>query len=192
MTSPDVAFTTLNPYKEWSDQQYPHLKGREVRKRRGRESRRTVSLSSLRSHGLAHSTGEMCLHHHLWSRHPAEGSANSRSAEWRRQPTDSGETHQGAPTQLGFLTFLAVFQRSVLKYSSGANLEDCVLASGDQRLNSSLINVCIVWGGEDLQAPLPKYYLCHSVRCFAPVNTLLPCIISSPLSGTDRVLGSTQ
>lgn len=29
----------------------------------------------------------------------------------RRQPTSPGETRQGAPTQLGFLTFLAAFQR---------------------------------------------------------------------------------
>lgn len=35
MTSPDVAFTTLNPYKERSDQRYLHLKGREVRKGEG-------------------------------------------------------------------------------------------------------------------------------------------------------------
>lgn len=29
----------------------------------------------------------------------------------RRQQTSPGETRQGAPTQLGFLTFLAAFQR---------------------------------------------------------------------------------
>lgn len=67
--------------------------------------------ASLHSHRQLHSTGEMCLHHHMQSKHPAEGTANGGNTAQRRQPTNPGETQQGAPTQLGFLTFLAAFQR---------------------------------------------------------------------------------
>lgn len=122
--------------------------------------KKTVCPASLHSHRQLHSTGEMCLHHHMRSRHPAEGTANSRNTERRRRATSPGETRRGAPTQLGFLTFLAAFQRGQ-SLSIRAELtfkRDHVPASRDQRLNSSLIKVYMGRRDESFSERLKPHY----------------------------------
>lgn len=132
VTSPDVAFTTLNPYKEPSDQWFLHLKGREVRKGEGQSVRRpSPSHLSIATGGC--SAQEKCAYiitygPGILQRAVLIAEAQSRGGNERLRRNSSRRSHATRISDiLGSLS-----ERSVLKYSSRANLEE-VLRSSEQR-----------------------------------------------------------
>lgn len=83
-----------------------------ARRKRRREWMKRVSAPHLfLATRLLHSAGEMCLHHHKQSWHPAEGTANRWNREQRRQQAAQEELSKALPRSQDFWHSWQPFQR---------------------------------------------------------------------------------